>query len=72
MNIENDLGMIVRRQEEVMRFLAILVERAGGEVLILPQELQKKRTLRREEGPHGSFKLVVEKVLDAGSSQTLR
>ncbi len=49
MNLESDYKQLRRQHEEVLRCLAILVERAGGEVLLLPADLQHDRQISKDE-----------------------
>lgn len=44
----DQIQQLIRQKDEVMRLLAILVERAGGEVRITPEELSHDRTIERE------------------------
>lgn len=52
MSLADDLAKIPLLEARVMdvtRLLGVLVERAGGEVTILPQELKRSRNVSREE-----------------------
>ena len=49
------------RYQEVLRYLAVLVERAGGEVLILQSELEINRGIRKQEKVGGAVHLRVER-----------
>ena len=49
------------RYQEVLRYLAVLVERSGGEVLIMQSELEVNRGIRKQEKPGGAVHLRVER-----------
>ena len=49
------------RYQEVLRYLGVLVERAGGEVLILPSELEVNRGLMKQDKHGGSVYLKTER-----------
>jgi hypothetical protein len=61
MNLESDFRQLRRQHEEVLRFLAILVERAGGEILLLPSELSEDRQLSKDDGPLGTVRLIAKR-----------
>ncbi len=51
-----------RRYQDALRYLAVLVERAGGEVIILHSDLEVDRRLSKDEiGFTGSVRLKVER-----------
>lgn len=52
-------NQLIKRNNELMRYLAVLVERAGGEVLITPAELLKNRTLEKNDELLGGVRLKV-------------
>ncbi len=47
--ISDDYKQLRRQHEDVLRLLAVLVERAGGEVLLLSSDLVHDRQLSRDE-----------------------
>ena len=49
------------RYQEVLRYLAVLVERAGGEVLIMQNELEINRGLMKQDKHGGAVYLKVER-----------
>ena len=44
-----EIRELLKQRQDAMRFLAILVERAGGEVRIAPSELADHRFLERDD-----------------------
>ena len=55
--ISDDYKQLRRQHEDVLRLLAVMVERAGGEVLLLSSDLAHDRQLSRDE-PTGMFGAV--------------
>lgn len=52
---------MIRRHRETLRYLAILIERAGGEVVLLPSELVEDRTIHKVQGSLGHVHLQVKR-----------
>lgn len=62
MNLADDYKQLHRQHEEVLRYLAILVERAGGVVVLLPKDLSEDRQLSKNEvGLTGAIKLTAKR-----------
>jgi hypothetical protein len=61
MNIEADYRQLRRQHQEVLRYLAVLVERAGGEVLLLATDLAEDRQLSKDDGPLGTVRLTAKR-----------
>jgi hypothetical protein len=63
MNLENDYRQLRRQHDEALRYLAILVERAGGEVLLLPADLMHDRQLsKQDEVTLGTVRLTAKRL----------
>ncbi len=63
MNLESDFKQLQRQHEEALRCLAILVERAGGEVLLLPADLVHDRQISKDEiGLTGAIRLRAKRL----------
>ncbi len=45
---DKEIRKLVQQREEMLRIIGVLVERAGGEVTILPDELRPDREVGRQ------------------------
>ncbi len=62
MSTVDDYKQLRHQHEEVLRYLAILVERAGGMVMLLPKDLAEDRQLSKDEiGLTGAVKLTAKR-----------
>lgn len=60
---EEEIQKLVRQRHEAIRLIGVLVERAGGEVIILPDELAPDRNVGRELiGFTGAIRLTSERT----------
>ncbi len=60
----DDYKQLRRQHEEALRLLAALVERVGGEVLLLPSELVHDRQLSKTDlgGLTGAVRLTAKRI----------